>query len=65
MSQDKGKILELSELELRQLLDLGARELVRQINHGCADPVLASLVKKGADALAPEAKEDAKEKRSL
>ena len=57
MSEVKGKILELTELELRKLLDLGARELVRQINHGCADPVLASLVKKGADAMAPEAKD--------
>lgn len=57
MSTDKSKTLELTEPELRQLLDLGARELVRQINHGHADPVLASLVKKGADALAPEAKD--------
>lgn len=65
MSEAKGKIVELSELELRILLDLGARELIKQINHGAADPVLANLVKKGADALAPEAEDHDKERQSV
>jgi len=46
-----GQRVELSEPEIKILLDLAAKELLRQITHNCIDPKLANLVEKAARAL--------------
>ena len=61
MSEEKGKLLELSVPELRKMLMICAKELISQLYHDAVDPELLTLLTKGNTALAPEAKEDAKE----
>ena len=49
-----GKKIELSEAELRVIINLAGRALFNQIQCAHIDPVLANLVKKTAKVLAPK-----------
>jgi hypothetical protein len=44
------KLLELTPPELRKLLDLSCKEMLRNIYHGATDPTLSSLLHKGTAA---------------
>ena len=50
--ENRRQRLQLSQPELRILLDLCSKELIRQITHNTIDPDLVNLVKKAAKALA-------------
>ena len=57
-----GKRIEFSKGETQALLNASSAELVRQINHRCIDPDLATVVEKASKVLAkfnvlPEAEE--------
>jgi hypothetical protein len=62
MSKVKGKILELSEPELRRLTGLCAKELITQLNHGLTDIALTELLNKLNYALIAKSENDVKEK---
>jgi hypothetical protein len=62
MSEYKIVTIDLSHAELGAVLDLCAKELLRAIHHGYTDPVVATITKKVAAALAPESETNDKEK---
>ena len=64
MSEEKRVTLELSDLELRILLELCARQILRDIYHGAMTSTVTSVTMKITDALAPEAETDVREKIS-
>ena len=64
MSEVKVKHLQLTDPELRKMLGVCAKEIIPMLCRNDMDPVLLSLLRKGAAALAPESEEDAKEKIS-
>jgi hypothetical protein len=49
--------LELTRLEIRRVMDLCARALLKDIDHGMGDIELTETLNKMAHALAPEGKE--------
>jgi len=65
MSQQRTKKLELTDAEIRILLDLCAKELLREVSHNIIDPRLANIINKTTAALAPEAEKHDKEKQPV
>jgi hypothetical protein len=61
MGEQKSRALDLTDPELKKLLGICAKELIPQLHHNTIEPELVSLLEKAAAALAPEAKEDAKD----
>ena len=53
MSNGRQIQVKLSDGQLRIILDLCAKELLREISHNIADPVLAGAMYKIAAGLAP------------
>jgi len=65
MSEQRTRNLELTDAEIRILLDLCAKELLREIQHNIMDPRLTSIIQEGVEALAPGAEDHAKDEQSV
>lgn len=61
---EKTKVLELTGPELRLLLDLCCKEMLRHIYHGATDDTLSSLLHKATAAAIYDIEDNAQEKLS-